>query len=280
MQEYLDKMRTDMELRNMSQITIQSYIKRVQLFLFNIQKNISKISIEDIRNYVLYLKQDKKLSIGTINAYISALKFFYDITLQKEWDSRRVPRMRGYKSLPIVLSNDEVLRVIHSIKNLKHKAILMTMYGSGLRVSEVAHLKVNDIDSKNLQIFIRQSKNNSDRYAILSRTNLELLRTYWLKCGKPRDWLFPGETPDKPINVKTIKNLVLKVKDRLRLTKKISAHTFRHCFATHLLENGVHLTHIQHLMGHKSFRSTTKYLHMTSKAMMNIKSPLDCGEVT
>lgn len=281
MQEYLDKMRIDMELRSMSQSTIEAYLRQVQVFLRYVQiDEITHIRIEDIRNYVLYLKQDKKLSLGTINVYISALKFFYDITLEKDWDYRKVPRMRGYKSLPAVMSRKEVSEVIDSIKNLKHKAILMTMYGSGLRVSEVANLKVSDIDSKNMQIFIRQSKNRSDRYAILSKTNLELLRTYWLKCGKPRDWLFPGSNPEKPVNVKTIKNLVLKVKNRLGITKKISAHTFRHCFATHLLENGVQLTHIQHLMGHKCFQSTTKYIHMTSKAMMHIKSPLDHEEVT
>jgi len=280
MQKFLDKMRTDMELRNMSQNTIEGYLRRVQVFLRDTHVENDNISIEDIRNYIICLKQDKKLSLGTINAYVSALKFFYDITLEKDWNHRKVPRMRGYKSLPAVLSKDEVFEVIDSIKNLKHKAILMTMYGSGLRVSEVANLKVSDIDSKNLQIFVRQSKNRSDRYAILSKTNLELLRTYWLKCGKPKDWLFPGNQPDKPIHVKTIKNLVLKVKGRLGISKKISAHTFRHAFATHLLENGVQLTHIQHLMGHKCFQSTTKYLHMTSKAMMNVKSPLDHDEVT
>ena len=280
MQEYLDKMQIDMELRNMSQTTIESYIKRVEVFLRHSQIPIPNITPDDFRAYVMYLMQDKKLSSGTINNYISAFKFLYDITLEKEWDKRKVPYMRGYKSLPAVLSKEEVFEIINSIKNLKHKAILMLMYGSGLRVSEAVKLKVSDIDSKNSQIFISKSKNRSDRYSILSKTNLELLRTYWLSFGKPKEWLFPGSNPKEHINVKSVKNLVLKIKKNLGITKRISAHTFRHCFATHLLEDGTQLTHIQQLLGHNCLKSTSKYLHMTSKAMMNIKSPLDSKEVT
>lgn len=208
-----------------------------------------------MRNYVIYLKHDKKLSLGTINAYISAFKFFYSITLEKDWNERKVPRMKGYVSFPIVLSKDEVFEIINSVENLKHKAILMTIYGSGLRVSEVAKLKTNDIDSRNMQIFIRKSKNKSDRYAILSQKNLELLRKYWLECGKPNDWLFPGITKSDHIHIETIKNLVISLRNRLNLKKSFSAHTFRHCFATHLLEKDMQLTHIQHLMGHKSMKT-------------------------
>lgn len=279
MQRYMEKMMLDMDLRGMSESTCESYIRRTAIFIKDIEKDVEVIKPEDIRNYVIYLKHDKKLSLGTINAYISAFKFFYSITLEKEWDANKVPRMRGYQTFPVVLSKDEVFEIIDSIINLKHKAILMTIYGSGLRVSEVAKLKVKDIDSRNMQIFIRKSKNRSDRYAILSNNNLEILRKYWLECGKPEDWLFPGRAEGAHIHVKTIKNLVLKLKDRLNIKKEISAHTFRHCFATHLLEADVQLTHIQHLMGHKTVKSTMRYLHMTSKAMMNIKSPLDDCEV-
>ena len=195
--------------------------------------------------------------------------------MKNEWDAKKVPRMRGYNPFPAVLSKGEVFEIIDSITNLKHKAILMTIYGSGLRVSEVANLKVSDIDSRNMQIHVHKSKNKNDRYAILTNKDLEILRKYWLECGKPKDWLFPGINKDEHINVKTIKNLVLKLKAKLKITKNISAHTFRHSFATHLLEADVQLTHIQHLMGHKSIKSTICYLHMTSKAMMNIKSPVD-----
>jgi integrase/recombinase XerD len=275
MLDYIEKMKLDMELRGMSTQTKDGYIKRVQVFLRFVDKNV--IDISDIRNFVIYLKDTKKLSFGTINAYISALKFLFCVTLEKDWDSRKVPRMRGYKSIPAVLSKSEVFEIINSVKNLKHKAILMTMYGSGLRVSEVSKLKVSDIDSKNFQILVRQSKNKSDRYAILSQKSLDILRIYWAECGKPHDWLFPGINKENHINVKTIKNLVLKIKKKLNITKNISAHAFRHSFATHLLESNVPLPYIQQLLGHKSLKSTIIYLHMTSKAMMNIKSPLDEG---
>jgi len=272
------EMITDMNLRGIAQSTQESYLRRVQSFIDFIQKDVSSIEMIDIREYVLFLKDEKKLSYGTINAYISGIKFLFTITLEKDWNNRIVPRMRGYKSSPSVLSKEEVFEIINSIDNLKHKAILMTIYGSGLRVSEVAKLKVNDIDSKNFQIIVRESKNKSDRYAILSKRNLELLRTYWLTCGRPKDWLFPGNMEGEHINVKTIKNFVIRLKEKLKITKNISAHTFRHCFATHLLEANVQLPHIQQLLGHKSIKSTMIYLHMTSKAMMNINSPLDEGD--
>lgn len=275
MEKYFEKMMMDMDLRGMSYATREAYLRRVGIFIKNIGKEIETVTLEDVRNYVIYLKYDKKLSLGTINAYISAFKFFFSITLEKNWDEKKVPRMRGYTSLPTVLSKEEVLEIIDSITNLKHKAILMTIYGSGLRVSEVAKLKVSDIDSRNMQILVRQSKNKSDRYAILSQKNLDVLRKYWLEYGKPKDWLFSGINEGEHVHVKTIKNLVIRLRDRLNITKNISAHTFRHCFATHLLEANVQLMHIQHLMGHKTIKSTVRYLHMTSKAMMNIKSPLD-----
>jgi len=270
-------MRTDLELRGITPSTQEAYLRRIKSFLDFTNKDVSDIQMNDFRAFVIFLKDEKKLSYGTINAYISPLKFFFSITLDKEWNDKVVPRMRGYKSFPIVLSKEEVFEIINSVDNLKHKAILMLMYGSGLRVSEVAKLKVSDIDSKNFQILIRESKNKSDRYAILSQKCLELLRVYWVECGKPKDWLFPGSSEGEHIHPKTIKNLMINLRNRLNIKKSISPHTLRHCFATHLLESNVQLLHIQQMMGHKSIKSTTRYLHMTSKAMMNIKSPLDEG---
>lgn len=274
---YFEKMITDMELRGMSLSTQEAYIRRSKSFVSDSKKNINEITNDDIRNYIIYLKDIKKLSFGTINAYISAIKFLFHITLEKDWDSRKVPRMRGYKSFPAVLCKDEVFDIIDSLENLKHKVILMTIYGAGLRVSEVVKLKTSDIDGNNLQILIRQSKNKSDRYAILSQRNLDALRLYWKTCGKPKDWLFPGAKEGEHLSTKAIKNLVRKLKIKLNIHKNISAHTFRHAFGTHLLEAGVQLPHIQQLMGHNSLKSTMRYLHMTSKTFMNIRSPLDEG---
>lgn len=274
----INDMITDMDLRGLSPSTQESYVRRVRSFLEFTKKNIEDIEIIDIREYIIHLKDVKKLSFGTINAYISALKFLFITTQGRDWDKRIVPRMKGYKSCPSVLSKEEVFKIINSIQNIKYKAILTTIYGSGLRVSEVAKLKVSDIDSKNFQILIRQCKNKSDRYAILSKRNLELLRTYWLQCGRPKDWLFPGRNQSEHISVKSIKNFVINLKAKLKLKKNISAHTFRHCFGTHLLEANVQLPHIQQLLGHSSIKTTIKYLHLTSKAMMDIKSPFDEGD--
>jgi len=275
MSNSIEKMITDMELRGMSETTKESYLRHVQLFIKFVGIDTDRINMEDIRNYIIYLKDVKSLSYGTINAHISGIKFFYSIALERDWDEKKVPRMRGYKSFPAVLSKNEVLDIINAVDNLKYKSILMLMYGSGLRVSEAAKLKVSNIDSKNFQILVSQSKNKSDRYAILPQRTLEVLRTYWLAHNKPRFWLFIGAKNDEHISTKSIKNFVIRLKHKLKITKNISAHTFRHCFATHLLEAGTQLPHIQHLMGHKSLKSTTRYLHMTSKAMMNIKSPID-----
>lgn len=275
MNTYLEKMITDMKLRGMSEATQEAYVRRAKQFLTDSKKNINELTTDDIRKYIIYLKDIKNLSFGTINAYISAIKFFFYVTLEKDWDSRKVPRMRGYKSFPAVLCKDEVFDIIDSLENLKHKVILMTIYGAGLRVSEVVKLKTSDIDGNNLQILVRQSKNKSDRYAILSQRNLEALRLYWKTCGRPKDWLFPGAKDGEHLSTKTVKNLVRKLKIKLNIDKNISAHTFRHAFGTHLLEAGIQLPHIQQLMGHNSIKSTMRYLHMTSKAFMNIKSPLD-----
>lgn len=265
----------DMDLHCLAEATQEGYLRRTKIFLREVSKEPETINMEDIKKYILHLKNDKKLSLGTINAYISGIKFFYTISLRKDWDEKKVPRMRGYQSFPVVLSKEEVFEILDSVSNLKHRAVLSLMYGSGLRVSEVVKLKVCDIDSKNFQIKIRQSKNKSDRYAILPEYTLVLLREYWKQFNKPKDWLFCGANLNEHYHVKSVKNLVIKIRDRLQIQKKISAHTFRHAFATHLLEDDVQLVNIQHMMGHKSLSTTTRYLHMTSKTMMNIKSPIE-----
>jgi len=275
MNKCLVNMKIDMDMRNMSKATQEAYLRRVTIFLKEIKKDINDITIEDIKEYILCLKNVKNLCFGTINAYISAIKFFYTITLEQEWNEKRVPRMRGYKPLPEVMSKEEVFEIFDSINNLKHRAIVALMYGSGLRVSEVVKLKVTDIDSRNFQVRILQSKNKWDRYTILPNYTLELLRKYWKNCGKPRNWLFPGANPEEHYHVKSVKNLIINLKEKLKLKKRISSHTFRHCFATHLLEDNIQLVNIQHLMGHRNIRTTTRYLHMTSKTMMNIKSPIE-----
>jgi site-specific recombinase XerD len=245
-------------------------------------KFIENITESDIQQYILYLKREKCLSAGTINNYISAIKFFYTHVLNKEWNAKKIPRMKRNKKFPVIPPKEDVLTLLNATHNLKHKAFLALIYGSGLRVSEVARLKICDICSKTMRIRVEHAKHNTNRYTILSDTALEVLRKYFKayfspKSYKPDDWLFPGQNKSEHINVKTIKNTLIKLRNRLQLDQNISAHTLRHCFATHALEDGVDPIFIQQMLGHKSLKTTTTYLHMTSKSLMGIKSPLDTG---
>jgi site-specific recombinase XerD len=192
---------------------------------------------EDIQQYILFLKKEKGLSAGTINNYISSIRFFYTYVLEKEWNEKKVPRMKRIKTFPVIPSREDVMALLDSTENLKHKAILVLIYGSGLRVSEVARLKICDICSKSMRIRVEHAKHNTNRYTILSETALEVLREYFRnyfssRTYKPNDWLFPGQNSQEHIHVKTIKNTMIKLRNKLELDSRISAHTLRHCFST------------------------------------------------
>jgi integrase/recombinase XerD len=284
MNQYEQKVELYFELKGTPDSSKESYWRRMNAFLSYMQEHtrpIEEMTLEDVQQYILYLKKDKGLSPGTINNYISAIKFFYTYVLEKEWNSIKVPRMKRAQSFPVIPPKEEVLLLLNSTNNLKHKAILALIYGSGLRVSEVAKLKICDIDSKSMRVRVQNAKHNTNRYTILSETALIVLREYFKhyfsKDYTRNDWLFPGRDKSDPIHVKTIKNTLIKLKDKLQLDPNISAHTLRHCFSTHLLEDGVEPVFIQQMLGHKSLKTTLTYLHMTSKSVMGIKSPLDTG---
>lgn len=194
--------------------------------------------------------------------------------------------MKRVRKFPIIPPKQDVLSILSATSNLKHKAILTLIYGSGLRVGEVARLKISDICSQSMRVRVEYAKHNTNRYTILSDTALLALRKYFRayfssKSYRPDDWLFPGKDKNEHIHVKTIKNTLIKLRNRLQLDQNISAHTLRHCFATHALEDGVDPVFIQQMLGHKNLQTTLTYLHMTSKSLMGVKSPLDtcCSEV-
>jgi integrase/recombinase XerD len=191
--------------------------------------------------------------------------------------------MKRNTNFPVIPPKQDVLAILDKTTNLKHKAMLALIYGSGLRVSEVAKLKISDICSKTMRVRVDQAKHNTNRYTILSDTALEVLREYFkaylsYSGYRPTDWLFPGQKKNEHINVKSIKNTLIKIRNRLQLDPNISAHTLRHCFAAHALENHVDPVYIQQMLGHKRLQTTLTYLHMTSKSLMGIKSPLDIGD--
>jgi integrase/recombinase XerD len=288
MNQYDQEIELYFELKDTPESSRESYWRRMRAFLAFLQernKPIHDFNERDIQQYILYLKKEKGLSAGSINNYISAIKFFYTYVLDKEWNSRKVPRMKRIQKFPVIPTKEEILTLLHSTENLKHKAILLLMYGSGLRVSEVARLKISDICSKNMRIRVDHAKYNTNRYTILSDTALKVLREYFRNnfppnTYKPNDWLFPGRNPQNHYNVKSIKNTMIKLRNKLELDCNISAHTLRHCFATHALEDGIDPVFIQQLLGHKRLQTTTAYTHMTSKSLMGIKSPLDVKEIT
>jgi len=216
----------------------------------------------------------KKLAANTVNIYNAALKFIYQKTLKREWDPENLPRLKKPKKLPDILTKEEVQSLFDVTDNLKHKCVLMTVYGSGLRLSEIVGLKVNDIDSKNMRIFIRQGKGKKDRFAILSQKSLEMMREYW-KVYKPKDWLFEGKKKGTFYTRRGVQDMFQKAVKKAGIKKDVSLHSLRHAFATHMLEANVNLFHIKQLLGHADISTTTMYLHVINMNSLNVKSPLD-----
>ncbi len=286
MERYAQEISLYFELKDSPESSQESYLRRIKAFIGYMQdrgQSVDDMNLRDVQQYILYLKKEKGLSGGTINNYISAIKFFYTYVLGKAWDTKIVPRMRRKPYFPVILPKEEVLEILNSTTNLKHKAMLALMYGSGLRVSEVASLKISHILSKTMQVRVEDAKHGTNRYTILSEVALITLRQYfkaYLSASPYQmdDWLFKGQNPQEHITAKSVKNTMLKLRNQLALNPKISSHTLRHCFATHALEEGVPLVHIQHMLGHKNLKTTSNYLHMTSKSLMGVRSPLDTGK--
>ncbi len=286
MNSYQQEIDLYFELKGTPESSRESYLRRINMFIKFLKDKHrlpEQIDERDIQQYILYLKKEKGLTAGTINNYISSIRFFYTQVLEKDWNKNKVPRMKIKHKLPVIPPKQDVLTLLNAATNLKHKTILSLIYGSGLRVSEVAKLRIRDICSKTMRIRVENAKHDTSRYTILSEASLILLRNYFKRNFSfinysPEDWLFPGRDPNEPINVKSIKNTLIKLRNSLQLDSRISAHTLRHCFATHSLENGVDPVLIQQLMGHKSLKTTTIYLHLTSKTLLGVKSPLDTSD--
>lgn len=269
-----DQYKRDLELKAYSIVTQQSYLKHMIAFSKYFSKSPDLLGREEIKRYLHYIISEKKLSKGYVNQAYSALKFFYVTTLGREWEMSGIPRAKKDKRLPQVLSRSEVKSILRNIENLKHKAIISTIYASGLRVSEAVNLKITDIDSANMQIKVCLGKGNKDRFTVLSEFNLKILREYF-SLYKPKYWLFPSTDKSKPLTVRTVERVFENAKTKAGITKVGNVHILRHSFATHLLEDGVDVYYIQHLLGHTSIKTTSVYLHVTTSKIKTIKSPFD-----
>ena len=273
-QKYLQQIAEAGKIRNLTESTITIYTNYVSAFLAYMNKNPEKMTCQDVRQFLLE-KKDAGLKATTLNLYNSSIRFFFKNVLHILWDDITVPRMILDHHLPMVLSLDEINLLLESTENIKYRAMFATMYSSGLRASEVTHLHYDDISRTNMQIYVRNSKSRQDRYTILSKRNLELLTEYWFSCGRPRGILFPNQYTGDYLSVAALEMAMRRAVTEAELPKKVTPHVLRHCFATHLLEQGVDVRHIQALLGHRDPKSTEVYLHVSNKVLMGIHSPFD-----
>jgi integrase/recombinase XerD len=268
------KMQEELQRRNYSESTTVCYLRQITEFAKRFGRSPAQLGPEEIKQFQLYLVQEKKVSWATYIQATAALRFLYVKTLGRVFMAEKIPYPKRPKHLPTVLSQEEIQRLLDATRSLKHRALLMTLYGAGLRVSEACRLALGDIDSNRMVIHVHQAKGNKDRDVMLSPVLLETLRQYW-KGSRPKRWLFPGYGPDKPMTTKSVFLMVRSAAARAKITKTVSPHTLRHSFATHLLESGTDLRTIQLLLGHADVRTTIIYLQVSQQHIRKIVSPLD-----
>lgn len=282
MDDYLKLYREMIALRGLTSHTqisystyIRSYLTYLDSFLF---KKPADVSWQELRDYVIWLKSRRGLSDRTINSCISQLRFFTIYVLHKPWDETQLPMRRFDQYLPYVPSQKDTFTFISTMPDLKQKTMLAVMYSSGLRVGEVCALRYEDIDRPNMRIHIQHTKARCDRYAMLSTVALDLLTQYWYQYDRPRGWLFPKQTKkdsSRPIDTFYLSRHIHEHERRLGWEEKLTCHSFRHGFGTHLYENGTDLLTIKSLLGHKSLASTMIYVHLASNGCGKAVSPLD-----
>ena len=267
------RMIEDMTARRFKEKVQKDYVRHVRIFTEFLGRSPDTATSEDLRRFQLHMAQ-QQIGAPTINSAIAALRFFFSMTLERP-DLVRPPRIVSTpRKAPVVLSQEEVARLLQAAPGLKYKAALSVAYGAGLRVSEVANLKVSDIDSGRMMLRVEQGKGQRDRDVMLSPHLLELLREWW-KAARPRVWLFPGQNPINPVTARQLNRAVTVAKDLAGISKRVSPHTLRHSFATHLLEQGVDIRVIQVLLGHAKLETTALYTRVAVATVRDIKSPLD-----
>ena len=268
-----ERMIHDLQIRNYSKRTVQAYVAAVAAFSKHCGHSPVHLGLDDIHRYQVHLTE-RGVSWSTFNIAVCALRFLYTRTLRRDWDIKHIPFARRPKKVPAVLSQDEILRVFAVVDNGRHKAILMTAYACGLRVSEVIALKIEDIDSKRMLVHVRQGKGQRDRLVPLSRRLVDVLRVYW-SVFRPKVWLFPGIKPDTHVSTRAVQRAAVLAFLRAGITKRATLHTLRHSFATHLLEAGTDIRVLQSLLGHFRLSTTQLYNHVTRQQVTATKSPLD-----
>jgi integrase/recombinase XerD len=268
------RMVEDMQVRNLAPHTQATYILHVSLFARHFRKSPELLGPEEIRDYQLYLTNQRKLAPSSIVVTTAALRFLYNVTLKRGWNlEASIPAPKQPKKLPIVLSRAEVLHFLGCVKDIKHQAILTTCYAAGLRISEAVRLKTSSLDNQRMVIRVAQGKGRKDRYVMLSPKLLDTLREYWW-IVRPKEWLFPGYF-GRPITTHAVERACRTARLRAGIAKPISPHSLRHAFAVHLLEAGTDLRTIQLLLGHRSLSTTARYLQIAAATVCAATSPFD-----
>jgi len=276
-QSALDKLEQRLILQAYSDSTMRTYKNEMRQYLMYLgEKDVSRMTTDDLREYLVYCRDELKLSENTLHSRINALKYYFENLAGWDrfvWD---IPRPKKESQLPKVLNERELERLFNALPNSKHKAILFTAYSAGLRVSEVAKIKIAHIDSHRGQILIKGAKGKKDRYVPASPLLLDILRNYYLKCDpKPKEYLFESEQTGTLLSVRTIQEVFSKAKRRAGIKKEVGIHSLRHSFATHLLEKGTDIRYIKDILGHFDIKTTERYLHVSNAKLVNIVSPFD-----
>lgn len=272
---YTERMVADLKIRNYSQNTIDSYSYHVDRFCRHFNQPAEALDLEHIRDYQIYLVNEKHASWSSFNQAVCALRFLYEVSMGKPWIIRHIPFGKRPKKLPVVLSDQEAVKLIECVSHLKHRTVLLVCYAAGMRLSEVTHLKISDVDGQRNQIRIANGKGNKERRVPASPRLLDSLREYW-KSFRPSNYLFPGKTADVPLSSATVQKACKLAVAMARISKTgISPHTLRHTYATSMLEAGVDLLTISRLLGHASFVTTMVYLHVRRQHFDRSPSPID-----
>ena len=267
------RMIDDMTARRFKEKVQKDYVRHVKTFAAFLGRSPDTATSEDLRRFQLHMAK-QQIGAATINSAIAALRFFFIVTLERPDLVRPLRIVSEPRKAPVVLSQEEVARLLEAAPGLKYKAALSVAYGAGLRVSEVANLKVSDIDRERMTLRVEQGKGQRDRYVMLSPRLLELLREWW-HAARPQVWLFPGQNPINPVTARQLNRAVTAAKDLAGISKRVSPHTLRHSFATHLLEQGADIRVIQVLLGHAKLETTALYTRVAVSTIRDVESPLE-----
>lgn len=274
----IQRMRQELLRRNYAATTIRSYVKAVEHFQEYVKSPLEQLGPDDLRNYHAHLLGEKKLAVNTVVLNVCALRFLYIKVLKRRDMKEDLSYPKERRTLPIILSPGEVAQLIAGARNLYHRTLLMTLYSTGLRRAELCRLKVDDIDSKRMMVRVVQGKGGIDREVPLSKNLLPTLREYY-RWMRPKTYLFPGTVDgwraDKPMTEKCVWQAVREACVRAGIKKRVTPHTLRHCFATHLLESGADLRTIQMILGHSDLEATTVYLHLSRRHLQATANPLE-----